>query len=212
MSKIRARLKKIKKRKERELEVKINKKSVAPTAIAPGVYKFEIYADGSWNSELRTGGYGVAIFQDGRCVHEISEGALETTGNRMEIIAVIEGIKALNILSPLAATWGAVVYSDSEYVTNSPKWIPKWKKNGWMTSGIYGESAPVKNRDLWEELDDLLAGTSISFQWVRGHGLSFGNNRSDFLSKKGRQDIEINFVPPKRITPPPKVIIRRPRV
>ena len=109
---------------------------------------------------------------------ELFGGELATTNNRMEMTAVIEGLAALK------RPCEVVVYLDSQYVRQGiTEWIHGWKARGWRTAA----KAPVKNVDLWQRLDALVAqsGHRIQWQWVKGHAGNPGNERADGLANRG---------------------------
>lgn len=132
-----------------------------------------IYTDGACSGNPGPGGYGV-ILQSGKYEKEISGGEPNTTNNRMELMAVIVGLKALK--RPCTVT----LYSDSQYVVNMVKqgWLEKWKRNGWMRN----KSDPAKNVDLLKELDELLHLHRVEMIWVKGHADNPYNNRCDELA------------------------------
>ena len=104
---------------------------------------------------------------------EDSGGEAQTTNNRMELRAVIEGLTALKSRSRVVLT------SDSKYVLDGMKeWLPNWKKRGWKTAS----KQPVKNQDLWQQLDALLAQHDIDFRWIRGHTGHAENERCDQMA------------------------------
>lgn len=132
-----------------------------------------IYTDGACSGNPGPGGYGV-VLQSGKYEKEISGGEPSTTNNRMELMAVIAGLKALN--RPCKVT----LYSDSQYVVNMVKlgWMEKWKRNGWMRN----KSDPAKNVDLLKQLDELLHIHQVEMIWVKGHAENQYNNRCDELA------------------------------
>jgi len=137
--------------------------------------KVVIHTDGACKGNPGPGGWGALVDRDGR-IEELSGGELATTNNRMEMTAVI---RALESLAP-----GTVVelYTDSQYVKNGIEtWIHGWKKNGWKTA----DRKPVKNADLWRELDVLAERHRIRWHWVRGHNDHPGNERADALANEG---------------------------
>ena len=106
---------------------------------------------------------------------ELSGGAPETTNNRMELTAVIEALKALK------RECDVVIHTDSRYVMEGvQQWLPNWKQNGWRTSN---KKSPVKNVDLWQELDSLLQKHTIRWIWVKGHNGHEENERVDKLAR-----------------------------
>jgi len=133
----------------------------------------EIYTDGACAGNPGPGGWGALIIEDG-AQREISGGEPDTTNNRMEMVAAIEALKA---------TTGAVrIYTDSQYLKNGLlEWMPRWKRNGWKTS----DGKPVKNRDLWDLLNQLTEGRRVEWRWVRGHNGHAGNERADALAREG---------------------------
>lgn len=132
-----------------------------------------IYTDGACSGNPGPGGYGV-ILQSGKYEKEISGGEPSTTNNRMELMAVIVGLKALK--RPCVVK----LYSDSQYVVNMVKqgWLQKWKRNGWMRN----KSEPAKNVDLLKELDAQLQIHQVEMIWVKGHADNPYNNRCDELA------------------------------
>ena len=134
-----------------------------------------IYTDGACKGNPGPGGWGALLEYDGRR-KELFGGEPHTTNNRMELIAVIRALEALTRESDVA------IYTDSQYVKNGIEaWIHGWKRNGWKTS----DRKPVKNEDLWRELDELASRHRISWHWVRGHDDNPGNERADALANQG---------------------------
>lgn len=114
---------------------------------------------------------------------ERSGAELDTTNNRMELMAAIEGLKALKARSTVE------LYSDSKYVLNGLKeWLPGWKAKGWKTAS----KQPVKNVDLWKELDALASGHEVKFHWIRGHNEHPENERCDRLAVAAREALVSN--------------------
>ena len=134
-----------------------------------------LYTDGACKGNPGAGGWGV-LLRYGRHEKELFGGEAETTNNRMELTAVIEGLKALKRTSRVE------ICTDSQYVKNGMQsWIHGWKKNGWKTSA----KQPVKNEDLWRELDRLAAAHNVSWKWVKGHAGHPENERADALANQG---------------------------
>lgn len=137
----------------------------------------EIHTDGACKGNPGPGGWGVRL-QSGQHVQELFGGELNTTNNRMEITAVIEGLSALK--RPCQVT----LYLDSEYVRKGiTEWIHGWKARGWRTAA----KQPVKNADLWQKLDAVVSssGHRIDWRWVKGHNGDPGNERADALANQG---------------------------
>lgn len=134
-----------------------------------------IYADGACKGNPGVGGWG-ALLRFGAVEKEIFGGETATTNNRMELRGVIEALRLLT------RECEVVVYTDSSYVQKGiSEWIHGWKRNGWRTS----DKKPVKNDDLWRELDELVAKHQIEFRWVKGHAGNEGNERADVLANRG---------------------------
>jgi ribonuclease HI len=134
-----------------------------------------IYTDGACKGNPGPGGWG-AWMRWGEHEKELFGGEPLTTNNRMELTAVIEALSALKRSTPVA------VYTDSEYVKNGiTTWIKGWKNRGWRTA----DNKPVKNMELWQRLDALVAQHQVSWHWVRGHTGDPGNERADELANRG---------------------------
>ena len=132
-----------------------------------------IYTDGACSGNPGPGGWA-SILMAGGVKKELSGGELDTTNNRMELMAVIEGLSALK--RPCKVD----IYSDSAYVVNafSQNWIEKWVKNGWKNSA----KAEVANTDLWKRLIELTEMHDVTFHKVKGHADNEFNNRCDELA------------------------------
>ena len=134
-----------------------------------------IHTDGACKGNPGPGGWG-ALLAFGDREKELFGGAPHTTNNRMELTAVIRALAALT------RGCDVEVYTDSQYVKNGIEtWIHGWKKNGWKT----GDRKPVKNAELWRELDLLAAKHRIRWHWVKGHNGDPGNDRADALANRG---------------------------
>lgn len=131
-----------------------------------------IYTDGACSGNPGPGGWGAILDYKG-ARRELSGGERETTNNRMELLGVISALSALK--EPCAVT----LYTDSQYISRAinENWLAGWKAKGWKRKG--GE---LKNIDLWQELDRLLATHRVSFHWVKGHADNELNNRCDALA------------------------------
>jgi len=137
--------------------------------------RVEIYTDGACKGNPGPGGWGV-VLRFGEQVKELFGGQANTTNNRMELTAAIEALKALR--RPVSA----IIYTDSQYLIKGlEQWLPAWKARGWQTAG----KQPVKNRDLWELLDQLASEHQLSWHWVKGHAGNPGNTRADALANQG---------------------------
>ena len=138
-----------------------------------------VFTDGACSGNPGNGGWGVVIVKDDEIV-KYNGSENDTTNNRMELKAAIEGIKLATNGSPLT------LYTDSKYVKDGiTSWIENWKKNNWLTSS----RKPVKNQDLWEQLDVLNNEHQILWKWVKGHQIektedSRYNNLADALARE----------------------------
>ena len=149
-----------------------------------------IYTDGACKGNPGPGGWG-ALLKSGSTEKELFGGERETTNNRMELMGVIEALRALK--RPCAVTLNV----DSQYVLKGmTEWLPGWKAKGWKTS----TKQPVKNVDLWQALDELVnrSGHTIEWRWVRGHNGDAGNERADVLANMG-VDVAMGRIPPPNV-------------
>ena len=135
--------------------------------------KVDLYTDGACSGNPGKGGFGGILMYNGK-TKEYSGFNNETTNNRMELTAVIEGLKLLK--EPVELT----VYSDSAYTVNAflNDWISTWIMNGWRTAG----KKPVQNIDLWQELLELIKPHKVTWVKVKGHADNVYNNRCDALA------------------------------
>lgn len=145
--------------------------------VCSALKKVTIYTDGGCRPNPGKGGYGVVLLY-GPHRKELSGGYRLTTNNRMEILAVLVGLRALN--EPCEVT----VFSDSQYVVRAIEkgWVRRWQRNGWMRT----KTDRALNIDLWEEMLDLLERHTVRFKWVRGHAGDRNNNRCDELAGMAR--------------------------
>jgi ribonuclease HI len=129
----------------------------------------EIFTDGACSGNPGPGGWG-AILRFNGVEKELSGGAPETTNNRMEMMAAIEGLAALKKRSRVK------IYTDSKYLQQGvDEWMAGWKARGWPKK--------IKNQDLWQRIDSLLAEHDVTFHWVRGHDGHVENERADALAR-----------------------------
>ncbi len=132
----------------------------------------EIYTDGACRGNPGPGGWAATLESGGK-LRELSGAEADTTNNRMELTAVIRALEALT--RPVKAR----VHTDSEYVRRGiTEWVANWKRRDWLTAG----RKPVKNRDLWEQLDAQAQRHEIEWRWVPGHAGVPGNERVDRLA------------------------------
>jgi len=137
-----------------------------------------IYTDGACKGNPGPGGWGV-VLRSGDKEKLMYGGETLTTNNRMEMKAVIEALKALKMACHVS------IYTDSKYVMQGvTEWMGGWKARGWKTAG----KDPVKNVDLWQEIDGLLGLHEISWHWVKGHAGHPGNELADALANKGVEE------------------------
>ena len=141
--------------------------------------KIEIYTDGACLGNPGNGGYGAILMYKGH-KKEISGGEKDTTNNRMEMRAAIEALRALKKPSEIT------IYTDSKYVMDGiTGWIVSWKKNNWRTAN----RKPVKNADLWQDLDAEVSKHKIQWVWVKGHAGNYYNELVDELARKAAQNL-----------------------
>ena len=134
-----------------------------------------LYTDGACKGNPGVGGWGV-LMQSGRHEKTLFGGEADTTNNRMELTAVIEGLRALK--RPCTVD----IYTDSKYVMQGmSEWLPAWKARGWKTAG----KQAVKNVDLWQALEAEVAKHTVHWHWVKGHAGHPGNERADALANQG---------------------------
>ncbi len=137
--------------------------------------RVEIFTDGACKGNPGPGGWGAVLRYKGK-EKELYGGEPNTTNNRMELLAVIRALEALTRKTPVRVT------TDSQYVKKGiTEWIHNWKRNGWKTAA----RKPVKNSDLWQQLDQLVSNHDLSWAWVKGHSGHAENERADRLANKG---------------------------
>jgi len=142
----------------------------------------EMYTDGACRGNPGPGGWGALLLAKGR-ERELCGGEAETTNNRMELMAAIEGLQALK------RPCKVVLYTDSVYVQKGiTEWLGGWKARGWKTSA----KKPVKNVDLWQQLDKAAGQHEIDWRWVKGHAGNHGNERADELANRGLEEAQLH--------------------
>lgn len=144
----------------------------------------ELYTDGACSGNPGPGGWAY-ILRHPASGKEIERAGSEreTTNNRMELSAVIQGLTALKRPSIVE------LYTDSQYVGKGlTEWMPKWKANGWRR-GSGRDAQPVKNVELWQQLETLSLSHDVQWHWVKGHAGDPGNERADALANKGVQAV-----------------------
>ncbi|MEM7503581.1 MAG: ribonuclease HI [Pseudomonadota bacterium] len=138
-----------------------------------------MYTDGACRGNPGPGGWGVLLLA-GDHRKTLHGGEASTTNNRMELTAAIEGLRALKRPAEV------VLYTDSKYVMDGIReWLPNWKARGWRTAS----KKPVKNKDLWQELDAETQRHEVRWKWVRGHTGNPGNEAADALANQGIDEL-----------------------
>ncbi|MES9855147.1 MAG: ribonuclease HI [Sedimenticola sp.] len=141
--------------------------------------RVEIYTDGACKGNPGRGGWGALMRYNGK-EKQLYGGERETTNNRMELMAVIKALEALKRPVDVRVT------TDSQYVKKGiTEWIKNWKKNGWKTAA----KRPVKNSDLWQRLDQLVANHTVAWAWVKGHSGHPENELADDLANRGVEEL-----------------------
>jgi ribonuclease HI len=140
--------------------------------------KVVIHTDGACSGNPGPGGWG-AVLHYGDKEKELRGGDLQTTNNRMELMAAIQALEALN--RPCKVE----LHTDSQYVQKGiHEWIHGWKKRGWLTA----DKKPVKNDDLWKRLDAARLRHEVDWRWIKGHAGHEFNERADALARQGLQE------------------------
>jgi ribonuclease HI len=143
------------------------------------VERVVIHSDGACSGNPGPGGWGAVLRYRG-VEKELWGGENPTTNNRMELTAAIRALEALNKRSAVD------LYTDSLYVRDGiTRWIHNWKRNGWRTA----DRKPVKNADLWQQLDALMQGHDVAWHWVKGHAGNEDNERADALARRGVEEV-----------------------
>jgi len=144
-----------------------------------------IHTDGACDGNPGPGGWA-AVLRFGESIREVTGGEPATTNNRMELQAAISGLKALK--EPCEVT----IFTDSEYLRQGiTEWLQRWKANNWCTP----DRKPVKNDDLWRQLDEVASKHSINWQWLKGHSGNPHNERCDQLAGVKIQKIRRHYTP-----------------
>jgi ribonuclease HI len=139
----------------------------------------EMFTDGACRGNPGPGGWGAVLRYQGT-EKELFGGEPETTNNRMELMAAIQGLESLSKPCEVLLT------TDSQYVMKgATEWMAGWKRKGWMTAA----RKPVKNVDLWQRLEKALAPHSVKWEWVRGHTGHLENERADVLANRGVDEL-----------------------
>ena len=134
-----------------------------------------IYTDGACSGNPGVGGWGVVIIEDNKNEILLNGGDKYTTNNKMELTAAIQALKTFENKSKIT------LITDSKYVKDGiQSWVQNWKKNGWKTTA----KKPVKNKELWIELDELIARHIITWEWVKGHSGNKHNEKADYLARR----------------------------
>ncbi len=134
-----------------------------------------IYTDGACSGNPGVGGWGVVIIDDNKNETFLNGGDNHTTNNKMELTAAIQALKAFEKKRTIT------LITDSKYVKDGiQSWIQNWKKNGWKTAA----KKPVKNKELWIELDELIAKHNITWEWIKGHAGNTHNEKADYLARR----------------------------
>tara|TARA_R110002110_G_scaffold2915_1_gene14828 strand:+ start:6720 stop:7166 length:447 start_codon:yes stop_codon:yes gene_type:complete len=135
----------------------------------------DIYTDGACSGNPGPGGWGALMLCNGE-EKELSGGEVETTNNRMEMLAAIQAFQALKKPTKVR------LHTDSTYLKDGiTKWIANWKRNGWRTAA----KKPVKNADLWQLLEEVMKPHNVEWRWVKGHSGHPENERADALARQG---------------------------
>jgi RNase HI (EC 3.1.26.4) len=141
--------------------------------------KIELFSDGACKGNPGPGGWGVLLRHEGK-EKSLYGGEAQTTNNRMELLAAIEGLGALK------ETCEVVLTTDSQYVRKGiTEWITNWKRNNWRNAA----KKPVANKDLWQALDEQAQRHKITWKWVKGHSGHRENEIADQLANKGIEDL-----------------------
>ena len=143
--------------------------------------RIELFTDGACRGNPGLGGWG-AVLRFGEHEKDLYGGEIDTTNNRMELTAAIKGLQALK------EPCHVVLTTDSQYVKQGiQQWMANWKKNGWKTAS----KEPVKNQDLWQQLDAEVQRHQLEWHWVKGHSGHAENERADQLANRGIDELSL---------------------
>ena len=144
--------------------------------------RIQIWTDGACSGNPGPGGWG-ALLVSGDHEKTLCGGDANTTNNRMEMLAAIRALEALKKPSTVD------LHTDSSYLRNGiTTWLKNWKKRGWKTA----DKKPVKNVELWQELEEVMARHKVHWHWVKGHAGNEGNERADELAREGMAPFKKN--------------------
>ncbi|MCR4675943.1 MAG: ribonuclease HI [Sphaerochaetaceae bacterium] len=136
--------------------------------------KYDVFTDGGCSGNPGPGGWAYVVLKNGSLISSASGGNPDTTNNIMELTAVIRAIEDCNTMGVKELS----IHTDSQYVKNGiTQWIFSWKRNGWRTAS----KSPVKNKELWMQLDELNSGSKVTWIWVKGHAGIEYNEMCDSL-------------------------------
>lgn len=148
---------------------------------------FQIYTDGACEPNPGRGGWGMVVFSRGRAIHEDKGGEDFTTNNIMEMTAILKALEWIKDTMPVG---DVVIYSDSQYCVNACNtWRFAWRARGWVKKARGCAPQPVKNKELWIEIDKALSSVRAKVVWIKGHAGNRGNELADKLSRQGRQSL-----------------------
>ena len=137
--------------------------------------KITIYTDGACSGNPGIGGWGAVILTPGDDPIHINGGSNVTTNNKMELTAAIKALRYFKEPKQI------IIFTDSKYVMSGiESWVKNWKKNGWKTSS----KKPVKNKELWEKLDNEISKHKVEWQWVKSHAGNTNNEKADYLARR----------------------------
>ena len=159
------------------MQVWLNHNHESPESVLTKI--IEIYTDGACRGNPGPGGWG-ALLISGTREKTLHGGEPDTTNNRMELMAAIQALNALTGDS------NVILHTDSKYVMDGiNEWMPNWKKRGWKTAA----KKPVKNKDLWQMLDEAVNRHTVEWRWVKGHAGNPGNEKADELANLGIDEL-----------------------